>query len=105
MKEQKAFAKHTNSNFFSPQAFEIIALDPHVLQVANFYRHDVLAMDVEYDHRAKRHSAYRQFALWHHGRLGQGVRRIIPSCVVWRIRDTYPSPNGQYTGFVPYRLG
>ena len=51
-----------------------------------------------------RHAAYRQFVLWRHGRIGQGVRRVIPSCVVWLIRDRFPSASGQYTGFQISRL-
>lgn len=36
-----------------------------------------------------------------HGWLGKGKRVICPSCVVRKIRKTYPSPNGEYTGFKP----
>ena len=32
-------------------------------------------------------------------RLGKGVRRVIPLCVVWEIRRSYPSEDGKYTGF------
>ena len=32
---------------------------------------------------------------------GKGRRYVVPSCVVSRIRDLYPSPNGKYTDFVP----
>ena len=31
--------------------------------------------------------------------IGKGRRYVIPSCVVVRIRDLYPSPDGQYTDF------
>lgn len=70
------------------------------------YRQDGLALPVDEDYnKGKRHAAYRQFILWHHGRLGVGVRRVIPSCCVWAIRDKFPDQFGQYHGFVPSRLG
>ena len=34
-----------------------------------------------------------------HNHLGKGVRRVIPSCVVKRIREEFPSVDGNYTGF------
>lgn len=61
-----------------------------MLVVTQMYRQDVLALPQEEDYNkgsGKRHAAYRQFVLWHHGRLGVGVRRVIPSCCVWAIRD------------------
>jgi hypothetical protein len=47
-----------------------------------------------------RHSAYKicvkLFGYW---RGGVDTRYRLPSCVVAKIRDLYPSPNGSYTGF------
>ncbi|KAK3096037.1 hypothetical protein FSP39_022265 [Pinctada imbricata] len=85
--------------------FQVVVLDEAVLRVSRVYRQDVLAVG-EGDDLAKenRHAGYRQFILWTYGRLGTGVRKAIPSCCVWAIRDRYPDPFGQYIGFVPSRL-
>ena len=77
---------------------ELFCLDPGVLAISQQYRADQIAAP------ARRHDGYRQFILWRHGRLGQGVRRVIPSCVVWRIKNRYPDPHNNYTGFIHGRF-
>nr|XP_022297957.1 P2X purinoceptor 7-like isoform X1 [Crassostrea virginica] len=85
--------------------FHVLCLDEAVLALARLYREDVLALPADDNfNRANRHSAYRQYVLWTYGKLGAGQRKVIPSCVVWKIRTKYPEPTGQYVGFLPGRL-
>ena len=74
--------------------FYQIVLDPNILDIAMRYKEDVLAMEHPRNNENFRHTAYRQFVLWQHGPLGQGDRRVVPSCCVQTIRKRYPSPNG-----------
>ena len=53
-----------------------------------------------YNNNSFRYAAYRQFTWWIHNRLGKGVRRVIPSCAIWAIRDLYPDKNAEY---IPFR--
>ena len=54
-----------------------------------------------YENDAFRYAAYRQFMWWIHNSLGKGVRRVIPSCAIWAIRNKYPQEEGKY--YVPFR--
>ena len=47
-----------------------------------------------------RYAGYRQYSWWVHNHLWKGVRKVIPSCAIWAIRDTYPEHSGYY---VPYQ--
>lgn len=56
----------------------MLVLDEAVLSIAQRYWEDVLAVPRDQDvNRGYRHSAYRQFILWHYGRLGAGNRRVV----------------------------
>ena len=80
--------------------FNQLVLDVNVLDIAMRNREYVLVLDHPRNNENFRYAAYRQYVLLQHGRLGQGNRRIIASCVL-AIRARYPSPNGVYTGFLP----
>ena len=98
---------HENCKSGAP-GFDIIVLDRQVLRVAMAHRNDLLAEDnlrpnapVEEVNKTYCHAAYRQYILLHHGKLGIGNRRVVPSCCVWKIRDTFPDPNNVYVGWLP----
>ena len=50
-------------------------------------------------YRSYRLAAYRQFIHWTYNRLGRGVRKALPSCVVSAIRQEFSEEDGIYTGF------
>ena len=49
--------------------------------------------------RSFRFAGYKQFAWYVFGRLGKGNRRVLPSCVVQKIRKTFPEADGKYALF------
>ena len=85
--------------------FHLYCLDAGNLRIHRRYRDDVLvvARDREPgdDNREYRHAAYRNFIFWQHGALGAGVRRVIPACVIRRVRASFADPFNRYTGFIP----
>jgi hypothetical protein len=85
--------------------FTQYCLDEGYLRIHRQYRENLTALgnvrEPGEDNRECRHAAYRHYIFWQHGALGQGNRRVIPSCCVWRIRDKFPDPQGQYTGYIP----
>ena len=82
------------------EEFTDVCLNPHVLDVVIRDKNDLYGRnDNSSDNKTLRHTAYRQYVLWRFGRLGVGNRVIVPSCAVWKIRDQFPSTDGQYKGF------
>lgn len=91
------------------EGFHATAMNEHVL---NMSRGNFLQVVFEPEKIAKlqsnapdsyRHLSYVNFRSWvSYGRkLGKGNRVVTPSCVVKKIRDKWPEPSGDYTGFRP----
>ncbi|XP_033729534.1 P2X purinoceptor 7-like [Pecten maximus] len=81
------------------EAFQVNCLNRHVLELA-FYEHldnNGPIGDEEPVHELYRYIAYRRFVRWVWHRLGRKQRKVLPSCVVLKIRKTFPSED--YTGF------
>ena len=51
--------------------------------------------------RSYRLAAYREFIYWTHLKLGKGIRKVIPSCIV-AIRHEFPEANNIF-GYKIYR--
>uniref|UniRef100_A0A3Q2GM27 P2X purinoreceptor 7 intracellular domain-containing protein n=1 Tax=Cyprinodon variegatus TaxID=28743 RepID=A0A3Q2GM27_CYPVA len=87
---------------------DLYILQKGVLRLARMMWNELRAVadlpDPGEDNRQFRHAAYRQFVAWQYGVLGSGHRVVIPSCCLWRIRDCFPDPHGQYRGFIPRRV-
>ncbi|XP_033728970.1 P2X purinoceptor 7-like [Pecten maximus] len=81
------------------EAFIANCLNRHVLHVSMYeYMENVGPFDDnEPIHEIYRHIAYRRFVRWIWHRLGRHNRKILPACVVQKIRKTFPSE--QYCGF------
>ena len=99
-RENKCCGYRTRTTTF--EDFHLICLEHSVLTVAIHNRADIMADPINYSPASYRKAAYRQYILKEYGHLGRGNRRIIPSCVVWCVRDKYPAPDGHYLGFREY---
>ena len=58
--------------------------------------HHILCLSLFWSYRF---AGYKQFSWWIHNRLGKGVRKVIPSCTLWSIREKYASADGSYIPF------
>ena len=76
-----------------------LCLDPDYLELSIKSSADIRNDRQNNSTRSFRKAAYRHYILDKHGYLGKGRRKVAPSCVVWEIRERYPSSTGIYMGF------
>ena len=83
----------------SYQIFSQCCVNRNVLELAIKYRTDSRAEQFDFSTNELRKAAYRQFVVWKYGKLGKGVRKVNPACVVRMVRQAFPSPDDRYMGF------
>lgn len=81
------------------EGFIVNCLNRHVLETSyyEYLQENGPLEENEQIHEVYRYLAYRRFVRWVYQRLGKNNRRILPSCVVTKIRTVFPSQ--QYCGF------
>lgn len=98
--EERICCKNAFKNHEHP-LFENHILTEHNLELAMQNNADFLNYPFDpYNNECWRYTSYRQYILWVWGKLGRRNRKVIPSCIVCKIRDRFPDPNGKYTGFM-----
>ena len=83
-------------------AFLVVCTNKYVLGTALGAWHHMNGQMMEICNKSYRFIAYRQYIWWQYGKLGRGVRKRIPTCVLWKIRQTFPAADGVY---VPFSYG
>lgn len=83
-------------------AFLVVCTNKDVLGTALGAWHHMNGKNLEICNKSYRFIAYRQYIWWQYGKLGKGVRRRIPTCVLSKIRQTFPAADGVY---VPFSYG
>ena len=71
------------------------------LQLLSSYTCSLFILFIHY--RSYRLAAYRQFIYWTRNKLGKGIQKVIPSCVVVAIRHEFPEADNVYTGLKIYQ--
>ncbi|XP_029849630.2 P2X purinoceptor 7 [Ixodes scapularis] len=77
--------------------FALICLQPAVLRIA-YWALDEAGLQPAPGEQTLRFVAYKQFTRWMWKRLGRNNRRVLPACVVSRIREEFASDS--YTGYL-----
>ena len=69
--------------------FQIVCLHREVLKTV-LHMLNIMRGDENIQNKSLRHVGYRNYTLWVHNRLGRGIRKVMPSCAIWAIRNAHP---------------
>ncbi|KAL0979547.1 hypothetical protein UPYG_G00186420 [Umbra pygmaea] len=97
--EQLCCRRSTGRCITTSSQFEKLVLSRPVLEAVLLYRDPLCELtEGEQQNAALRHCAYRQYISWRFGVPLKESLPVMPSCSVWKIRNAYPSEEGEYTG-------
>nr|XP_056715267.1 P2X purinoceptor 7 [Euleptes europaea] len=80
--------------------FEQLVLSRSTLEFVLLYEDPLLDLKAEALTKQLRHCAYKQYIRWRFGEDGNLEKlAVLPNCCRWKIREAFPSEDGQYAGF------
>ncbi|KAL7986656.1 hypothetical protein Chor_012939 [Crotalus horridus] len=97
--EQLCCRKTDGACIATSPLFEQLVLSRSRLEFVLLYRNPLLDLKAGVANKPFRHCAYERYIHWRFGEGDLGARAVIPNCCRWRIRDAFPSENGEYSGF------
>ena len=80
-------------------AFHDVCLNKNVLESALGTWREFTDEEIGISNKSYRFIAYRQYISWIFGWLEKDARKVIPSCVVNKIRLEFPPPDNIYIGY------
>ncbi|NXS53178.1 P2RX7 protein, partial [Brachypteracias leptosomus] len=96
--EQLCCRRNQGQCLTTSQGFQQLVLSSDSLKKALLYKEPFLDVTAGNLNTQLRHLAYEQYIHWHFGADLQD-RAVIPNCCRWKIRESYPKPFNNYTGF------
>ncbi|MGH0176952.1 UNVERIFIED_CONTAM: hypothetical protein FKN15_074160 [Acipenser sinensis] len=98
LKEELCCRRSAGQCISTSATFSRLVLDRQTLESVLLYRKPLLDLQAHASTKWLRHCTYHQYTHWRFGDVETDSCAVIPSCSVWKIRERYPSVEGQYTG-------
>ena len=80
-KDERVYLLHSTVNFFT----STIAVFTHLVCT--------ILSSSQICFRSYRYAGYEQYTWWIYNRFGKGMRKVIPSCAIWALRNSFLSEN------------